>query len=403
MKRVGYLSLLLAVLIMTVAGCAKPTPRCTSPEDNPQHHYLRGMELIDDGKLDEAAGKFNRAVYCDEKFGPAHAGLAIVYALKAGDKRDPAYRQVDSDKAFEHLKLSWKRSESPEDQFQYWLASLRVYTELKTDDWLDYAVKSYRKAMKLKVDERRLVYYDGREAAPYFMGVAYLEGREFQKARDMFGEVLSMKREGKWNAKADKGWKRVDKIVRAMAGITLGDVGKEIALKEEVARGDMAALLVDEMKIDKLFAGRIPVKSETARLKADFIPADVLNHHFKEEILTLMKWGVRGLEPQYDPVTKANLFKPDRPITRKELAFVLEDVLIKLTGDESLATAFFGHDRSPYPDVPASAAWYNAVMNMTTRSIMETELSGEFRPDDYVDGAEAILAIRVLRQRMNIY
>jgi hypothetical protein len=34
---------------------------------------------------------------------------------------------------------------------------------------------------------------------------------------------------------------------------------------------------------------------------------------------------------------------------------------------------------------------------------METELSGEFRPDDPVDGAEAILAIRLLRQKMNIY
>jgi hypothetical protein len=46
---------------------------------------------------------------------------------------------------------------------------------------------------------------------------------------------------------------------------------------------------------------------------------------------------------------------------------------------------------------------YNAVMNMTTRSIMESELSGEFRINDPVDGAEALLAVRVLKQRLNTY
>ncbi len=163
----------------------------------------------------------------------------------------------------------------------------------------------------------------------------------------------------------------------------------------------MAALLVDELKVDKLFAGRIPVKAEVDR-KADFTPADVLDSPFREEVETLMKWGVRGLEPEYDKTTRAYLFRPMEPVTRKQFALVVEDVLIKITGDESLGKAFFGHDRSPFPDVPATSAWYNAVMNVTTRSIMETDLSGEFRPDDVVDGAEAILSIRVLRQRLNI-
>jgi len=43
------------------------------------------------------------------------------------------------------------------------------------------------------------------------------------------------------------------------------------------------------------------------------------------------------------------------------------------------------------------------VMNMTTRGIMEGELSGEFRINAPVDGAEALLAMRVLKQRMNIH
>src|SRR3989304_3733078 len=229
MKNLRVAVLLLLGCVLMAAGCAKRVAKCTTPEDNPQHHYSRGMELLEQGKAGEAE---------------------------------------------EHFK----------------------------------------DAMKAKVDERRLIYYDGKEAAPYFMGVAYLEAREFQKARDKFSEVLNMKREGKWNEKADKGWKKVDKIVRATGGITLGDVGKEIAMRESVNRGDMAALLADELKIEKLFAGRIPIKSEIDKLKAEFTPADVLNHHFKEEVLTMMKWGARGLEPQYDQTTKAYLFKPDEAL-----------------------------------------------------------------------------------------
>jgi len=256
--------------------------------------------------------------------------------------------------------------------------------------------------MKLKVDERKLVYYDGREAASYFMGAAYLEAREFQRARDMFGDVLAAKAESKWAARADKAWKKTDKIVRALAGTTLGDAGKEIALKDSVGRADMAALLIDELKVDKLFAGRIPLAMDNKK-KAEFVPADMLGNQFREEAETLMKWNVRGLEPIYDETTRAYLFKPDQPVTRKEFAFVIEDVLLKITGDEGLATAYFGHEKSPFPDVAPSSAWYNAVMNVTTRNIMEGDLSGEFRPNDAVDGAEAVLAVRVLRQHLNIH
>src|SRR3990170_863643 len=325
-----FLFLFLGIIL--VYGCAKPIAKCTQPEDNSLHHYLRGMELLEQGKVQDAEAKFDRALYCDEKYGPAHAGLAIVNAERAKTQKEPGYRQTDTDKAMYHLKHAKKYSDTKEDEFAYHVAGLRVFTTLKTKNWLKEAQDHFEDAEDVKIDERKLIYYEGKEAAHYFMCIAYLEAREFQTARDKFSETLSMKKEGKWNEKADKGWKRVYKIVRAMGGITLGDVGKEIAVRESVSRGDMAALLADELKIDKLFAGRIPVKSEIDKLKAEFTPADMLNYHFKEEVLTMMKWGVRGLEPQYDQTTKAFLFKPGDGITRKEFALVLEDILIKLTG-----------------------------------------------------------------------
>lgn len=401
-KRFTILISLLGLFLIVAAGCAKHVSKCVSPEDNPAHHYLQGMQLLEKGKIDDAQAKFDRAIYCEQDYGPAYGALALLSALKAKEAKE-AYRQVDVDKAYEDLKLAYKNAASKEDEFAADLASMRVYSALKPKKWLGYAEDYYKSAMKLKVDENKLIYYDGREAASYFMGMAYLDAREFQKARDRFGDVLAAKKEGKWNEPADRGWKKTDKIVRALAGITLGDVGKEIAVQDNVKRGDMVALLVDELKIDKLFAGRIPVKSQADKMKPDFVPADIMNNKFKVEITTMMKWNVRGLEPVYDETTKAYLFRPEEPVTRKEFALTLEDVLTKLTGDEKIASAFFGQEKSPFPDVPASSAWYNAVMNVTTRNLMESELSGEFRPDDKVDGAEAILAVRVLRQRLNIY
>lgn len=392
------------LLAAFVFGCApQETAKCTSPEDNPQHHYLMGMKALEEGKIDVAQSKFDRAVYCEEKFSPAYSGLAIVTAEKAKKQVDAGFRNVEVKRTLDYLKKAKKFAESNEDRFDYLMATMRVYTTIKLNNWLKIAEDSFGDIQELKVDENKLVYYQGTESASYFLGIAYLEALEFQRARDKFASVLNARREGKWHAPADKAWKKTDKIVRAMAGITVGDVAKKIAIKDAITRADLSALLIDELKLDRLFAGRIPVQSQIEKLQAEFTPADVLNHPFKEEIMTILKWKVRGLEPKYDETTKAYLFKPGDIVKRGEMAFILEDVLIKLTGDEKIATAYFGHERSPFPDVRPTSPLYNAVMNMTTRGIMEPELSGEFRVDASVDGAEALLAIRVLRQRLNIY
>lgn len=402
MKRIGLFLMLLVVLL--ASGCAKQVARCTAPEDNPVHHYLRGMEALESGKIDLAQEKFDRALYCEENFSAAYGGKAIVAALKAKGMADVGYRGIEVARAEEYLEKAKKLVETDNDRFEYQLAVLRVAPAIKGKDWLDRAEAAYRAVQSIeKVDERRLDYYQGKEAAAYFMGLAYLEGYQFRKAEDKFRETLDSRKMGKWNEPADKAWKKTSKIVRAMGGITVGDVGKKIAVKDTVSRGDLAALLVDEMKIDKLFAGRIPVKSQLAAMKAEFVPADLLSHQFREEVDVIMKWKVRGLEPKFDQTTKAYLFKPEDKVQRGEMAFILEDVLIKLTGDEKIATAYFGQERSPFPDVKATSPYYNAVMNMTSRGIMEGELSGEFRFNEPVDGAEAILAIRMLQQKINIY
>jgi len=394
---------LLALPVMLLSACSSHVAKCTSPEDNPQHHYLIGMEALEKKNLDQAQEKFDRMLYCEENSSRAYGGLSIVSAEKVKKQADAGYKAVDTERTYENLKKSGKYADQEEEKFDYNVASIRVESCLKGRDWLDKSVDAHRDGSKLNPDERKLLYYQGKEAITYFMGLSYLEALEFAKARDSFSAVLGSRQEGKWHEKADQGWKKTDRIVRALAGITVGDVGKLIAIKDSVTRADLAALLIDELKLEKLFAGRIAVASQLDAMKAEFTPADIINSPFKEEILTVMKWKVRGLEPKYDDTTRANLFKPTDSVKRGEMAFILEDVLIRITGDEKLATAYFGQERSPFPDVRPTSALYNAVMNMTSRGIMEGELSGEFRVDAPVAGPDALLAIRMLKQKVNIY
>lgn len=402
-KYLGFLIFFIIIVLLSYGCAQKEVATCTLPEDNSEHHYLVGMKALEEGKSDLALQKFERALYCDDSFSMAHSGLAIAKAEKAKSIEDVEHKKIEAERIEMELKLAKKKAKKTEEEFDYLMAKIRAYTALKKKDWLEEVEKSYFDLMDIQVNENRLIYYQGKEAAHYFMGIAYFEALDFQKARDKFVAVLNAKRDGKWNEKADKAWKKTDKIVRAMSGITVGNVGKKIAIKDSITRADLAALLINELKIDKLFAGRIPVASQLEKIKPEFVPADIISHFFKEEILTILKWKIRGFEPKFDETTKAYLFKPEEVVKRGEMALILEDVLIKLTGDEKLASAYFGHEKSPFPDVRTTAPIYNAVMNMTTRGIMEPELSGEFRPDKPVDGTEALLAIRVLKQKINIY
>ena len=395
-----YLSIVVGILFLVLYGCApKPTPP-VSIQDNPYHHYLQGMELIEKGEIASAEAKFNRALALDPNFARAYAGKALVLAIKAENMKDLKHKAVEVEKALKSLKKADKTAKEPSEKFAVYVTAIRVYTHAKPKKWLSKAVKYYKKALELEeISEKDLIYYKTKASLYYFMGKAYLEAYEFRKAEEMFAEVLNSP-PGKWHPKAEELYRKVQKIVRASAQYTLTNVAKKIAVKDRIVRADVAVLLVDELHLDKFFAGRIP---STNKPEPEFIPADILNHVFKDEILTVISWKIRGLEPVYDPVTKAYLFKPDEPLTRKELAFILEDLLIKITGDQTLATKFFGQTVSPYPDVPPTAPWFNAVMNVVTRGLMETDLSGAFRPNDYVDGAELLLAIVRLRNIMNIY
>jgi hypothetical protein len=231
------------------------------------------------------------------------------------------------------------------------------------------------------------------------MGECYLMAFDLEAAGRLFSRVLDLNRG--YVGQADDRWKLVQKIQRAMPATA---AGKKIALVERITRADAAALFMEELNIDALSARRKLRTFSTAvndrgaeRAESRSASAtDITGHPLRTEIEGIIRIGIRGLDLYPD-----GTFRPDERIDRAGYAVIIEDILIKITGDSALATRFVG-SRSPFPDVRTDHPYFNAVMVVTSRGIMEVgdAATGAFAPRQPVGGAEALLAIRKIREEL---
>lgn len=391
---------LLALLLFSLAlfvGCAK----VRAPEsvmDTPEHHTNNGIRSFEKGELDEAQREFKLALELDRKYGPAHVGMGLVYAARYVQVEDKKEREDLLDKAFDSLKSGKKYADGKEQRVFARVGYIRVFTITKPKGWLEDAKQNFDYA----------VLDDDQAPAPYyFMGEAYKQAYKFGKAADMYRKVLDLDKD--YTAEANRAWELVQKIERAEPGTS---EGKRIALVEAITRADVAALFVEELKLEEVYE-KLSIKTFDTEFKAPksglemetetvvkMEPAiDITDHVLRHDINTVIRIGVRGLEPFPN-----HTFRPDEQITRAGYAMMLEDILIKATRDDKLATKFIG-SASPYPDLRSDLPYFNAVMVCTTRNLMTVvdKRTGEFRPMGAVSGADALLAIRELKEQLRVF
>ena len=232
------------------------------------------------------------------------------------------------------------------------------------------------------------------------MGETYLTVLELELAGRTFNRVLDLN--GDYVTEAAGRWRLAQKIQRAMPETM---TGKKMALMERITRADMALLLMEEMKIDALYALRTPRTFSTppkdlekARTQAarPAMATDIARHPRKTDIEAILRIGMRGLDLYPD-----GTFRPDEPLDRASYAMIIEDILIRVSGDQSLATRFIGSP-SPFIDLQADLPYYNAVMVATSRGIMEAKdlAPGRFVPLGPVTGVDALLVIRKIRDEL---
>lgn len=383
--------------LVLLTACGPKGVKPMSPEDTPQNHYLRGMQLVERGEASQAQARFARALELEPHYAPAIAGQALVAAMGVPGQPSAELSNVQTERFRDLAEEGWSDARSSADKFVVAVTAIRAETTAKADGWIKRAARWHAKGRVIRdIAPVDLPYYRNMQALNYFMGRAWFIAGDYEQAKPLLKLVMGTQA-GRWHQPANDVFGRIQSIERATANYTIGNVSRTIATKDAVSRADVAALLVIELRLNKLFsdpaAGTAP--------EAAFVPADIAEHRFKEEIVTILKWNVRGLEPEYDRSSQAKLFLPEEPVTRGQMALALEDILIKATGDETLAVRYLGQEQSPFIDVKPNTSFYNAAMNSISRSLMETDLSGAFRPEDEMSGAELLLAVVRLRNAVN--
>jgi tetratricopeptide (TPR) repeat protein len=379
-RQIKHLIWLVAVLAVAIAGCGPKAVPSTSVMDTPEYHYKNGLKYLDKDQIDEAQKSFDRAIALDPKSPLGYIGKGLALGKKGDFK--PAFENMSKGKGLD------KGIEAN-------IGMIRLYSMQRAKGWIDDAEDEFKSAQKKDPNSAALYYY---------MGMAYKVGLDFDKAAGMFRKVLDMNKEFTGEANAE--WALIQKIQRAAPGT---EIGKKIALIDKIDRADVAALFDQEMNLEKLFTKRgvktydttfkAPAESSTAMATetvTKMVPAtDIADHWLKPSIDTVLKLQIRGLEAGPN-----HTFEPDKLITKGEFALMLEDILIKVSGDEKLATKFLGAT-SPFPDVRNDQYFFSAAMTATSRGFIEADkATGEFRPGDPVSGADALLSIREFKNQL---
>ena len=156
----------------------------------------------------------------------------------------------------------------------------------------------------------------------------------------------------------------------------------------------MAALLMHELELDKIF-----LKEGLKINPLVSIPEDIKDHPLRSDIISILELRLRGLTLFPD-----GTYKADKLITRAIYSIIIEDIISLITHNPDLTRMYIGSP-SPFPDVPYDIAYFNSVMICVSRGILQTIdiQSGEFNPEGHVSGAEALLAVRTLKEKIRVY
>ena len=381
-------TLLLTGLIL-MAACAGTGRKPAGVMDNPVHHYQVGMDFIEKGKLEHALREFELALQLDKNYGPALAGKGLVIVYQG------------SDDGLRLILKGERKARTSEEKVWAIVAEIRAYIQMARQNM----ISENQLILKSKEAFKRGKVIDSSSPELYFyMGEAYLQALDFQRAEQMYARVKNLK--NGFEQKADQRWELVQKANRAAPETRLG---KKIVLIDKISRADMAGLLIEELNVERFYtrtqkpeqAGFEPpesLKMDGEDLYKQIKVKDIDDHPLKNDILKVIDLGVKGLQPYPD-----HTFRPQAPMTKVEVALLYEDIIVRATGNENLASEYIGQE-SHIPDVPGSHYAFNAIMLCTTRGLLETDLrTGAFYPEKTISGVDALLSIKKLKEMLRLF
>ncbi len=390
------------VLLGLMVGCSATTEtrKPSAALDTPEHHLLRANDFIAQNNWVNA----RRSVRLAQEIASQDPVVLSMQALITAQQstlagKTPTEKQTLYLQSEEFLDNASDRASTPKEQVQVLANSIRTQAFLKDKpNWYEQAQNAFEEAQGVIGENSTL--YPFTVSLEYYMGQAHEASFKFEQALTSYRAVVRQR--GAFLQQATRALERVEQVLRA-APIT--DRGNRIATLRALTRADMAALLVEEFELAKLRQSsttqansnqfQVPEsqqKFQPTQGNQTSLALDIAEHPLQADIEEVIKHGIRGMQP--DP---RQLFYPNEVVTRAEYAMILEDILISLTNDESLATRFIG-ESSPWQDVRPDAFYYNASRVLVSRGIMSLndKLGARFEPQKPISGSQALLGLRLL-------
>ncbi len=388
----------LAMLIAaSLAGCGGPSSKCLLSDERIGSAYLYGMNYLEENKSMLATGAFKSILACNKGFSPAYSGLAIAYAEIAAAGLNPDGRTITA--SIIALKKADQYAASNEDRFRRHVAAVRAYTIYKSPGWFVSLENEYKLAMKARVDARKLPYYESSDAAAFFMGKAFFDAGRIEDAMAEFKALSKAEPLDKWG--------RLSKVAFKRSGLILSHIGKAqagadvvvLVFRKKVRREDLAAILIGELKVDKLLGVRDTGMG--IENKALPVPSDIMKSPFRDKILKVISLDIKGLEPAFSQKSSTYLFSPSKVVSRKDFAVIMAAILKRVSAHTVLYKGYSYKERS-YSDVPPGKPWQGAVREVTKYNLMSFLSGDRFGPYEALDGTDAFSAVFAVKDMFDM-
>ncbi len=356
--------LILTITINILFACRPRSFSLKTGISSTIHHIEVGMVLLEKNKLKKAEKEFLLALESNPKLVKAYIGLALIAAKQGKEK-----------KAWEKLEKAETFVKNNEEKAEVLIGKIRLIYLLFTKKSLSIAEEAFKQIMQLK---------PAHPLATYYMACLYEKAFLFDKAKILFERVLKTE-----NPFVLQAYNEIEKIKKIEKAQPKSNIGREIGLKDTLTKADIAALLVHELHLPQI----LEVTS-----KSQIIVRDIGKERFVKEIEAIVPLKIKELSATID-----GYFSPQQKITRASFCEILQDILIRLTGNKYLSFRF-KKVRSPYKDLKPKASYYNAcilalVKGFITPYDRPNRLFGPMKP---LSGADALIALKRLCEELKI-
>jgi len=353
--------------VVLVFSCGGPQQELQplSVLDTPEGAYNQGMVSYLEGDMDEAWNMFTRSRELAETdktpYAPAHEGLGLIHL--AWNDLDAAEEEmktsIDIDGSYANARVGLGRIRTAQSRY-------------------DEAIKEFDRAIKTKTRSGVEQPYAYKHAHLY-KGKTLELMNEFDLAEESYKNAIDVDPNF---MEAQSNWERLQTLRRASAGQT--DVMKRIAASSAITRAELAAILVEQLPLDRIYRHR---QAEITT------PMDVKSSWARGYCDKVLSCGILELYPSGE-------FLPEEYVARADLAFTMQKILVATFQDPSLETKYVGEMKADYTDLSPQSPFYNAVRLMTSRGIMKGRMDGSFGVGDTVPGSEALEIIGRLRAEL---